>query len=123
MVLLCGPLIIVCSDMFLMENDFIDLGYKLTDVEIYSEDRKYIMSIRINKGLIFKLRLQALVVNIVARLTFEPSKTKDVYPFNYVSLEQRQQDWNNGYWERLISKSSESIHLDESMIIGYGLIH
>lgn len=121
MVLECGNIIIVCSDEALLSSELNDLGYQYLNIEVISEDKRRGLNIRINSGLTLEQKLQAVVINTVARLTFDPNKSKDAWVFNYVPFEIRLVDYNEGYWEKLICGYNGKIRLNTSMIIGRGL--
>ncbi len=121
MVLECGNILIVCSDNILLSNELNDLGYQHLDIDVLSEDKEYGLNIRISNGLTFEQKLQAIVVNTVVRLTFDPNKSKDAEVLNYVPFATRIKDYNEGYWEKLICAYNGKIALDTSMIIGRGL--
>ena len=121
MVLECGNIFIVCSDNVLLSNELNDLGYQYLDIDVLSKDKEYGLNIRINSGLTFEQKIQAIVVNTIVRLTFDPSKSKDAWVLNYVSYKTRLKDYSEGYWEKLICAYNGKISLDPSMIIGRGL--
>ena len=122
MILECGYILISCPDHIFLESEMNELGYKHFEVEVNSSEKKHSLTIRINSGLTFEQKLQAVVINTIARLTFDPNRSKDAWPLNYVSFETRMKDYDGGYWEQLVCKNTDKINLDTSIIIGRGLI-
>jgi hypothetical protein len=123
MVLSCGEILIVFEDRELQPIQSVDMGHQTLDVEVRSKDRNKKLSIQIISNLTFRQKIQAIIVHTIARITFDPAKIKDATPLNYVPQAVRIKDYEDGYWENLISNSNVQINLDENMIIGYGLIN
>lgn len=123
MILECGNIIISCADSTFFQSNLNELGYSQCDIEVSSSEKKYSLSIRIYNDLSFKERLQAITIQCLSRIAYNPDKT-DLCFLNHIPYETRIKDYDGGYWERLLDESKQ-ISLDNDMtdmIVGRGFV-